>query len=513
MKILAKKKGLQKGPFNIQSKNEKNYLTWIGNFGVVPLFLLAFFLFAPIAFFLLSRRFVVTLVLDTIHQLRQMVINIIEKFKVRFLTRLSMGVKVFFLIFIPYLAHADDQKLTLIQGEIYSTPISPKISRIVVGANNAASYSISSNQKLIYFKALRTGYAHIEIWPKQESPAPQVFSINIIEKTHQLAPILKAFRQTRLQTSVVGTQIIVSGKVNSRRDWKLFHQIKIKYKDAIVTEEVSLDHELRNQILVEIIDQLKIENIYQLQCLFIDITPTCRFAQQTPPSESLQKKLALDFFVQFYSVNHGLNAENIKIKIKIVQAEKLDGSEISFGLDKIEGKMASLLIHDFKSFIANNDILFRREKLEFSTLAAPEIVIRPGEDALLQTGAEIPFKAQHANGKSYVDWKFAGVKVELKPELIANRIRLNISSELTQPTIGPSGESEGIQGSKQKSSIFVDFNGAKQFFKIDFKTTSNQKTMLPLFSSIPILGKIFSSSTDHQTYKSIIGIMEIENEN
>jgi hypothetical protein len=76
----------------------KNYLAWIANLGVVPLFLLAAFLLAPAFFFLASLLLVVTLVLETMTTLlSQILIKNLYYFKQSFLPRIGPSVKGFIL--------------------------------------------------------------------------------------------------------------------------------------------------------------------------------------------------------------------------------------------------------------------------------------------------------------------------------------------------------------------------------------------------------------------------------
>ena len=88
-----------------------NYLTWISNLGVVPLFLLAAFLLAPIAFFLFLRRVSVIAVLEAIN-ISQWITNYFLNLKLLNLARSLLFVKA--LLIMPTASIAQNQQTDII---------------------------------------------------------------------------------------------------------------------------------------------------------------------------------------------------------------------------------------------------------------------------------------------------------------------------------------------------------------------------------------------------------------
>ena len=159
--------------------------------------------------------------------------------------------------------------------------------------------------------------------------------------------------------------------------------------------------------------------------------------------------------------------------------------------------------------IKNNRILLSKRKLNLSTLAEPQTIVRLNSSAIIKIGSEIPIKSVTTSSGEKTEstlWKFVGLQLTLGLKRVGNRLQLDYKTEFGQKA-SQSGE---ISGSGESSSTFVKMGVATQLFQVGLRSNGQDIASLPWLGAIPILGHLFQSKSKHINYKQVTGILVVE---
>lgn len=147
-----------------------------------------------------------------------------------------------------------------------------------------------------------------------------------------------------------------------------------------------------------------------------------------------------------------------------------------------------------------------------TVLAEPNLVAMSGQTASFLAGGEFPIPVQQTNGGIVVDFKQFGVKLDFTPTVIdSNHISLKVRPEVSQIDTSASVTSNGITVpglSVRRVDTTVEL-GSGQSFAIAGLLQSNTTDILsqiPGLGSLPVLGKLFSS-TNYQNNKTELVII------
>jgi len=145
-------------------------------------------------------------------------------------------------------------------------------------------------------------------------------------------------------------------------------------------------------------------------------------------------------------------------------------------------------------------------------LAEPNLVALSGQTASFLAGGEFPIPVSQTNGAISVEFKQFGVKLDFTPTVLNDhRISLKVRPEVSQIDTSVSVTTGGITVpglSVRRADTTVEL-GSGQSFAIGGLLQSNTTDIIsqvPGMGSIPILGKLFSS-TNYQNNKTELVIM------
>jgi pilus assembly protein CpaC len=145
-------------------------------------------------------------------------------------------------------------------------------------------------------------------------------------------------------------------------------------------------------------------------------------------------------------------------------------------------------------------------------LAEPNLVALSGQTASFLAGGEYPIPVSQTNGAIDVEFKQFGVKLDFTPTVLNDhRISLKVRPEVSQIDSSVSISTGGltIPGLSVRSANTTVELGSGQSFAIAGllqNNTSNTISQIPGLGSIPILGKLFSSS-NYQNNKTELVII------
>lgn len=478
-----------------------NYFWWTANLGVVPLFLLAAFLFAPAALCFCLRRFSVTAVLDAIYISRDRFKNF-SLLKPLNVTRCLLFVKIFLLTPVASIAADNPRDIVLAKGEQKEIQIET-LKNFSVGNPEVISYKFLPKQGKLLLKGKKVGFTDVIIWngKGKETLSIYVLSKQKFLKTFQLADALK---NLNLEIDIKGPVMTASGILSDYSDYLYLQKIKGQFQDQVFFK-ISLEQRLRNHIVGQIYKKLYANGFSSVTCQvdWLDIICFYEGAQ----NENLLKQLSTFYRVTFIQQDSRLRHKNYRLKLKLIQLEQMDGKEIHLGTDAFRTSIGDLFEFGIRKLIEDNQVFLQKSRLDLSTLAEPELIVNLSTPQLVEIGSQIPYQNIAQQGSTVIapiDWRFAGLKIKTKITESYGKLLLEYETEFSRPV------DQAINGSKEISSALLEVGVPMKIFQIGFQTTSKDWRGIPLLSEVPILKHLFESKSDQVSYKQIYGYVVLE---
>ncbi|MBF0300330.1 MAG: hypothetical protein HQK51_16540 [Oligoflexia bacterium] len=496
---------------------------WIGNFGVEPLFLLSFFLFAPIFCALLARLVFVTLVRDTI---KNLLYKKNSSSQIEYLhgpTSVVKTILLFFIIFTfnNYLdCNATESNLKS-EGKNYSNHSNNSYSShstiiLSIGEQQEIEikdlnkFSINNrdiikaqyfpNNHILIIKGKKIGHSNLSIITKSSIKQLSIFVLPK-QQDLKLAELISALKIIKSPISIteVGSSLIVSGYIENIDDYLLIQKLEDKFTGNIIIN-LNISAALRNQIIGEIYFLLFQEFIKDISCYSKNLDIYCTYDQRSNPSEKLIKSLEELYNITFIPMNTKPAFKNYLLKLKLLQLEKLDGEEFSLGLNRLSGSLNDFFNSGIDNIILRNEVLLENQKVKLSTLAEPKIIIKSAHKILVQMGSDVPYEVKKTAHTNAVEWHFVGLKVNLELTENCNDFSIEYTTEFSQSS------KERIDGSKEASKLQIKMGDAIQLFEIGINSNGKKESSLPGASAIPLIGGLFSSTSEQKIYKKIYGL-------
>lgn len=476
-----------------------NYLAWTANLGVVPLFLLAAFLLAPEARFFALRRFSVTAVLDAIDISRN---NAFSNLRLLNLTIGLLFVKGLLLIPSASFAQNSPSDIILAKGEQKEIAIK-SLKNFSVGNSEVISYKFLPKGGKLLLKGKKVGFTDLVVWSAEgkQTIAIYVLSKQKFLKTFQLADALK---NLNLAIDIKGPIMTASGMLEDFSDYLYLQKIKGQFQEQVFFK-ITLATKLRNHIIGQIYKKLYANGFSSVSCQADWLDLICFY--EGKHNETLLKQLANFYRVSFIEQDSKHRHKNYRLKLKLIQLERMDGREIHLGLDKLQTTVGDLFEFGVTKLISDNSIFLSQTQMDLSSLAEPELIINLNTPQTIEIGSQIPYQnisTQGANIIAPIDWRFAGLRIKSKVSESYGKFLLEYETEFSRPV------EQAISGSKEISSALLEVNVPIKIFQIGFQTTSKNRQGIPLLSEIPILKHLFESKSDQKTFKQIYGYVVLE---
>jgi hypothetical protein len=489
----------------------ENYFSWIGNFGVVPLLEFDFFRLAPALFFFAALLFFVTRVLETITPL--LIINcvVVLNNKLRFLPFLDKSVKGLLVLMVSFHSswlYAESLKdnshdVIITRGQSMELSL-PELSKFNIGSKEAIQYKFNESKKTLFIRGKQIGHSEIVVWNK--SNQVETFQVSVISKIQEskLFHLTETLNLIGLNPQMSGTHIRVTGEIKSLQNFISFTNLKAKNNEIII-DEASLATKVSRQIIGEIYQKFFNDFKDSIQCEVNQSEILCSYHESESSSEALKKYYEEKYGVIFSATKGQQTRQNYNLKIKLIQLEQLDGEELRLGLEQIDGTLGEIIGSPISNIIKKNKILLAQTNVSLSTLAEPEIILRPEVPGEIQIGSEIPFQIN----KNVTAWKFAGLRIKVKLENIGDKLKINFETELTEPSMNSINQAS-VSGTIGKSSIIISLKEPSKIFQISLRTQGRENSKLPYLGSIPLLGELFKSKSKQDNFKTITGIIEVK---
>ena len=475
--------------------------SWISNFGVVPLFLFAAFLLAPIALCLFLRRVSVIAVLEAINISSRKKL-VISNLKLLNLTTRLLFVKALLVLPIATYGNVSPSDLILAKGEQKELSFA-QLKKFSVGNPEVISYKFFPKTGKLLVKGKRVGFTDLVVWTPEgkETLSLYVLSKQKFLKTFQLADALK---NLNLTIDIKGPIMTASGVLSDFGDYLYLQKIKGQFQEQVFFK-ITLDPKLRNHIVGQIYKKLYSNGFRSVSCQADWLDILCFYEGKN--NGPLLKQLASFYRVSFIEQDSRLKHKNYRLKLKLIQLERMDGREIHLGLDKLKASLSDLFDFGMRKLIDDNIVFLTQSRMDLSSLAEPEMVANLNTPQVIEIGSQIPYQnigVQGATVVAPIDWRFAGLKIKTKITEAYGKLLLDYETEFSRPI------DQAICGSKEISSAYLEIGVPLKIFQIGFQTTTRGRQGIPFISSIPILKHLFESKSDQKTYKQIYGYVVLE---
>lgn len=370
-----------------------------------------------------------------------------------------------------------------------------------VGNPGVVSYKLLKGKLLV--KGKKVGFTDVIVWTEKgkETFGLYVLSKQKFLKTFQLADALK---NLNLEIDIKGPVMTASGIVTDFSDYLYLQKIKGQFQDQVFFK-ITLDPKLRNHIVGQIYRKLYANGFSSVTCQ-VDWLDILCFYEGTQ-NEALLKQLSTFYRVTFIQQDSRLKHKNYRLKLKLIQLERMDGMEIHLGMDAFQTTIGDLFDFGIRKLIEDNQVFLQKSKLDLSTLAEPELVVNLSTPQLIEIGSQIPYQNISQQGSAVIapiSWRFAGLKIKTKITESFGKLLLEYETEFSRPV------QQAISGSKEVSSALLEVGVPLKIFQIGFQTTTKDRKGLPLLSDIPVLKHLFESKSDQMTYKQIYGYVVLE---
>ncbi len=443
-------------------------------------------------------------------------INLLNIFKSKLKTVFEYR---FLLSFLPFVKVIG--LVSVVNFNIYATglkQITLGIGQVTeISLNNVLNYSISNKEVLsskslqaqskLIIKGKMQGHSIVTLW--LNSGNKKTFEFYVLSKSGQFK-VLEALNNLRhfdINGEIKGDKLIITQDITTLDQYLVLRPLLSKNKSIIFKGE------LKDQVAKKIIAEIHhhfFQNYYDdIRCQKNKIDIHCFTNEEILKDIKFLKPLQNKLMVKFFLSQRFENILNHKLEMRIIQIERMDGKEINFGLDQVDVGLADLLDEGASALAKSQSIVLRDTDYNVSTLATQKILLRTSNKTTVQMGSDIPFTTTTNNNGNNTQWRFAGLKIEILLEKINNRYKVKYATKLTRPMRQMNGDTY-INGSAQESSFLIEKGIPIQMFEIDLTTDDNAGRRLPILGQVPILGKLFSSSTKFKTYKRIIAIAKLK---
>ena len=487
-----------------------NYFTWIANLGVVPLFLFDAFLFAPAAFFLFALLTFVTPVLETminllkIHKYNEYCfLSLIRAPKVANFPQCVKIIVVFCIVSTTFMisTFALEHQIPLgkTQFQRYSDLLSYSVKNTEI-----LSVHYLEQKNLLSLKGIKAGKTELALTFKDGRQIKLPIFVHQTFKDNQFLAI------HGLSYMPLKNETVILGQIDSMSSYLSLKNLSSSQKNwnlNLVTLTPDLEKEIWTQIHMLFLNN----SYYNIKCDFLNIRLLCQEKTNLALNEKFTKSLTQKWFIELTEAPENELSENFEIKLKLVQMEKQNGTDIHLGLDQISADLNDFFIMPLKNIVGKNQVLLNSQNITLDVLAEPRIHSLPNIENQFSIGSEIPFTIKNENGRNHVVFKFAGLLLKLKLIPHHDQFVVQYTTELSKPEVV--GESMAINGNKQHSQILISKNQGHKLFEIEFIIDSKEKSALPFLNDIPLLGKIFQSTGNRHSYKKIIGIIQVTSTN
>ncbi|HYT71247.1 MAG TPA: type II and III secretion system protein family protein [Gemmatimonadales bacterium] len=226
---------------------------------------------------------------------------------------------------------------------------------------------------------------------------------------------------------------------------------------------------------------------------------------QAPPARQVLLK------VRFAEVSRSA-AREMATRLATLNPHKLSTGGDWRGETMSDGLLQLFLMNANAEFDAIIRVLQSRG--DFKSLAEPNLLALPGQEASFLAGGEFPFPVvQGTAGSTSIVWKEFGVRLKFTPTVTeGDNIRLHVAPEVSSLDFGNGLTSSGFQIPSiltRRTETDVELREGQHLAIAGLldNTTTQNLTKIPVLGDLPILGALFRSRSLKQNRSELLVIV------
>lgn len=379
--------------------------------------------------------------------------------------------------------------LRLSPGQIVTKEIR-NLRSFSIGNKRTINAKHDKKANLLIIRAKNSGYSDLFFTTQKKAHHPKAHRISILVKKKSL-PI-------GISPQKINQVTFLKGRIQTFGHYRMLVPLASQYNMSLLKIKPDLKAEIWKEFLIK----ANSFGVSQWKCSFQGALLTCL----TNESDQKLTFLKKNFLVGFHSIQDCREKNQYLVKIKVFQVEDYSGRELSLGLERLYSQISQVFEVGFLSLIQTNLLKIYQKELSLNTLAEKEAVVSCGNPFEFKVGSEIPFQNQDPIKGISTQWKFAGLSIKaiLKKSFL-NHLYLQYQTQFSSPM-----DSGGISGSSQESTLEVRNNKSIKLFEMGFHAKSKGSGGIPFLKEIPILGALFQSSENKESYKKIFAVFHIK---
>lgn len=402
---------------------------------------------------------------------------------------------------------ADQETLILAKGEQIELNFQ-KIAQFSVGNREVLSTKIMGRDKILFIKGKSLGYTDLLVWDTKIKKHYQVYVIS--KKSHlEHAKLIEVFQPPHWQISFEGNSIAVKGEIINMNQWQVLNDLS-QSKKNVIFQDISLEKTLKRELLKKIYSMLRKTGIENFRCDIEEIPYIDCHSENILLETQIKYLKKKATYMRWNRLKQFATPRNVRAKIKLLSFDLEEGEDWQKGLGFLKGQLHQIFEGSFWNMIKFNAVHFKKYWNKAQVLAEPEFTLSPDSAANFSVGSEIPYwnRNQDLSTQQNLEWKFAGLKVEIKisSSFDPNQLKVEYQTSLTSPM------GEQIQGHQQKAELIINKNENTILFDINYQSLSNSEQGIPFWKKIPILYKLFADDFGHQSQKKITAVINLNDE-
>ena len=392
--------------------------------------------------------------------------------------------------------------LTLEVGEQRVLPF-PHIDRYSVSGGEVVRYIRVPGQDAILLKALKPGLATLYVSTGPEESETHAIRVDLKKGPAYPPALLQALNSVKTSEVIDGgDRFLIRGQIHSATEARAIANLKERFPNFVLDETTRAPDELLRA--GEAIKKL----IAPFSGIELEITPGLNSVTggvtSNAQKESLTKQIrAIDPLAEIDLKTVKDSDPTLFFKVFLLEVKK----ELitSLGVEWPPTHLASLNL-SASSFLIGDSIDLTLHALSqkglVHVLSSPELVVKAPGQAELFAGGEIPIR-QRSKFSDNIMWKSIGLSLKLDvKEYGGEKVRLVIETEMSHLDSALSNENmPGIQTNRIKTLVDGTLGKPLLLSGLLQEDLRSSTKGLPGLSSIPILGKLFSSE-DYQNSRS-----------
>lgn len=479
------------------------------------MFLLAAFLLEPALTFLLDLLFFVTLVLDTMISLLYIKIFkvLITIIKDDFLPRSAQLVKIIVLGHITLSASNASSIDNYVPKEILQHYLSigeyrkldfKANSNYAISNKEVVSVKANLGQNRIIVRAKHLGSSELSIW---RNGVKHRYTFRVLNRSTltSLRLDINKLDNVKISYRLKNDEIFITSPLETLIQLKKVNELINKRKNSLIKINLNIKiiKTLQRSITALVYSKLINNGISPINCSFNLLPISCLVEKSSSEMMSFSKHWFNGIPLKITTQDTTHLSRNLKLKTRVILFENAQTEDLSIGLDKVNSKVKRVLENDFTSLINNNDINFNSKFANVSSIATPDIITRPNTKSEISIGSEIPFSNKR-NDDIYTEWKFAGLRLVSKFKKSSDIYSIQIETELSKPRNG------SITTNKLNTILNVEPGKVYKIAELYHRGVQIEDSSVSYISKVPVLGALFSSTSEIEHHKYISIYIEFE---